>query len=203
MTDDPQRGRAGFVERRSVGQLYSRAKRDSCLKKEPVIFSRSFAMPSKHTFKIKPIADLLARYPADPMRTIDPFCGESTLAYYRNDVAEHKMLANDFLDWCVQQRLSADLVLLDPPYSPTQIKRAYGGAGLSVGRTETQNARLYKGARTRLDKLLVPGGIAITCGWNTAGFGKGYDLLEVLIVNHGAAHHDTLVTVERKAHASH
>ncbi len=26
MPDDPQRGRAGFAERRSVGQLYSRAK---------------------------------------------------------------------------------------------------------------------------------------------------------------------------------
>jgi hypothetical protein len=169
------------------------------LKKEPVIFSRAFAMPSKHTFRIKPIAELLARYQADPMKTIDPFCGESTLAYFRNDVVEHKMLANDYLDWCVAQRLTADLVLLDPPYSPTQIKRSYANAGLETSRTATQNARLYKEARERLDKLLIPGGIAISCGWNTAGFGKGYDLLEVLIVNHGAAHHDTLVTVERKA----
>ncbi len=199
MATDPQRGRAGFAERRSVGRLYSRAKRDSCLKKESVIFSRAFAMPSKHTFRIKPIADLLARYPADPMKTIDPFCGESTLAYYRNDVAEHKMLANDFLDWCIAIRLSADLVLFDPPYSSTQIKRAYAGAGREVFKTDTQGARLYKEARERLDKLLVPGGIAISCGWNTTGFGKGYDLVEVLIVNHGGAHYDTLVTVQRKA----
>jgi hypothetical protein len=65
---------------------------------------------------------------------------------------------------------------------------------------DTQNARLYKLVKDGLDQLLVVGGIAICCGWNTMGFGlgRGYKMLEVLLVPHGGAHNDTIVTVEVK-----
>jgi len=48
--------------------------------------------------------------------------------------------------------------------------------------------------------MLKPGGIAICFGWNSMGFGltRGYELKEILLVTHGAAHNDTIVTVERK-----
>ena len=48
--------------------------------------------------------------------------------------------------------------------------------------------------------MLKPEGIAICFGWNSMGFGlkRGYELLEVLMVPHGGAHNDTIVTVERK-----
>ena len=57
--------------------------------------------------------------------------------------------------------------------------------------------------KDRLDQLLKPNGIAICCGWNSAGFGRerGYEFIEILLVAHGGAHNDTIVTVERKIEA--
>jgi len=44
------------------------------------------------------------------------------------------------------------------------------------------------------------GGIAISFGWNSNGFGKklGFEIIEILIVPHGSSHNDTIVTIERK-----
>lgn len=54
--------------------------------------------------------------------------------------------------------------------------------------------------KDELDRILKPGGIAICCGWNSLGFGlkRKYEMLEILLVPHGGAHNDTIVTVERK-----
>jgi hypothetical protein len=59
---------------------------------------------------------------------------------------------------------------------------------------------MFAGVKDALDALLRVGGLAISFGWNSTGFGKtrGYELLEVLLVCHGRCHNDTLVTVERK-----
>jgi len=94
----------------------------------------------------------------------------------------------------------ADAVLFDPPYSPRQIAECYRSVGLTPTTSDTQNARLYKAVKDGLDRMLRPGGIAICCGWNSGGFGitRGYELVEILLVPHGAAHNDTIVTVERK-----
>lgn len=53
------------------------------------------------------------------------------------------------------------------------------------------------------DKI-VPGGLAISCGWNSNGFGRnrGFELVRVLLVAHGQHHNDTIVIVERKGAAS-
>lgn len=49
-------------------------------------------------------------------------------------------------------------------------------------------------------RILKVGGIAVCCGWNSNGLGKSrdFEMLEVLIVNHGGSKNDTLVTVEQK-----
>lgn len=80
------------------------------------------------------------------------------------------------------------------------MSEAYKNAGRKVGMQETQNARLYKECKDRMTRLLRVNGIAICCGWNSMGFGinRGFEMLEVLLVTHGAAHNDTIVTVERK-----
>ena len=51
-----------------------------------------------------------------------------------------------------------------------------------------------------LDCLLVPDGIALSFGWNSAGFGleRGYEVLEILLVSHGGSHNDTICVAERK-----
>ncbi len=168
-----------------------------------IAMARAWAMPSPHTFSIPPIAELLDRWLTDRTMIIDPFCGQSTRATLRNDLKN----GSEATEWLRTLRpnhiglnIWADAVLFDPPYSPRQISEVYRSVGLHVGTAETQNARLYKSAKDGLDALLGPGGIAICCGWNSAGFGKkrGYQMLEILLVAHGGAHNDTIVTVERK-----
>lgn len=164
------------------------------------VFSRAWAMPSPHTFSIAPIADLLDRWlPKDVNTIIDPFSGDSTRAGVRNDLRDG-LEACEWLTKIAETKQMFNAALVDPPYSPRQISECYKGVGRKVTQTDTQTAALYKRVKTYLDTLLVPGGIAICFGWNSVGFGKArnYKLLEVLLVCHGGAHNDTIVTVEVK-----
>ncbi len=157
---------------------------------------RAWAMPNRWTFSIAPIARLLDDYVHDGT-WVDPFCGQSELALIHNDIA-HKdgVDAREFLS-----RLdSIPNCLLDPPYSPRQIERCYKAIGREVTRVDTQNARLYAEVKNLVAERMPIGGQVIGCGWNSTGMGKkrGYRLVRVLLVNHGAAHNDTIVTVEHK-----
>lgn len=165
-----------------------------------VTFTRSWAMPKAETFSVPPIKQLLAHRLYGCRVIVDPFARNSTWGTITNDVdpktrATHHMPADQFVRTLVATDLQADAVLFDPPYSPTQMVRAY------KGRANGQTAKLYKAVKDGLDKILRPGGVAICFGWNSVGFGKGrgYELLEVHLVSHGGAHNDTIVTVERKA----
>lgn len=167
------------------------------------IITRVWAMPSPATFSIPPIAALLERRLVGRRVIVDPFAGDSFVGTHRNDLrpmAVYNLEACDFLEVLRVSGVHADAVLFDPPYSPRQISEVYKAVGREVGRADTQNAALYKRVRDRLDTLLVPGGIAISCGWNSSGFGttRGYALVEILLVAHGGAHNDTIVTVEEK-----
>ncbi len=170
---------------------------------EPVVYSREWAMPSPDTFSVPPISRLLDRWLAGVAVVIDPFARNSRRGTVTNDMnpdtaATNHMKAEDFVSTIAP--LSAGAVLFDPPYSPRQITEVYQSMGLLANTEDTQNARLYKVVKDGLDRALAPGGVAICCGWNSAGMGvtRGYDLLELLLVPHGGAHNDTIVTVERK-----
>lgn len=169
------------------------------------VMSRVWAMPSPDTFSIPPIQDLLLRWLPGCQSIVDPFARGSKYADYRNDLdpespAEFHLEATAFCAELAAMGVRADAVLFDPPYSPRQISECYRRVGLQVGTRETQNGRFYKDVRDGLDRLLQPGGLAISCGWNSSGFGKtrGYVVEEILLVCHGGAHNDTIVTVERK-----
>jgi hypothetical protein len=160
-------------------------------------------MPSKHTFTIKPIGALIKKYYFDPSRQfwIDPFAGYNSPCKETNDLVpdaptKHHMQAIDF----VKLYKDLDGVLFDPPYSPRQISESYKGAGLKAGMKETQNALLYSSVRNELAPRIKIGGIVISFGWNSGGFGKnrGFEIVEILMVPHGGAHNDTIVVVERK-----
>ena len=164
-------------------------------------------MPSSDTFSLAPIAALLRRVLPGARMVLDPFARDSTWANVRNDLnpatsAEHHMDAVEFLDKCIADYgpESFDAVLLDPPYSPRQIAEVYKQVGRSVGMSETQTARIYKQCKDRMTTILKVGGVAVTCGWNSNGFGinRGFALREVLLVPSGGAHNDYIVTVETK-----
>lgn len=168
-------------------------------------FSREFAIPNSETFSLPAVSRLLDRWLPNTERgavIVDPFARNSKRANYTNDLnpatsAAFHILAEEFVD---QHTFSADAVLFDPPYSPRQIAEVYQQIGRECGTEETQNARLYKRVKDGLDRMLKADGIAICCGWNSLGFGlkRGYEMLEILLVTHGGAHNDTIVTVERK-----
>lgn len=166
---------------------------------------REWAMPNPATFQIAPIAGVIAKYLAPSLVAVDPFARNSLVAKYRNDLdpetrADWHLPAEGFCATMAEKGIQADIVLFDPPYSPRQIAEVYAKVGLTVSGKDTQNAALYKRVRDGLHKLLKVDGIAISFGWNSAGFGKerGYEILEILMVAHGGAYNDTIVVVERK-----
>lgn len=163
-------------------------------------FSRTWAMPNKFTFQIKPIAEFVQRYLTHSLVSVDPFCGASTLATHRNDLASGGMDAENYLKHLKAEGVKADLVLFDPPYSPRQISECYKSVGLEVGMKETQNAALYARVRNAIDPILCPGAVVLSFGWNSCGMGKerGFQLEEILMCCHGAAHNDTICLAERK-----
>jgi hypothetical protein len=162
-------------------------------------------MPSPNTFSIGPIASLIKRWQVGGMVSVDPFARNAKAATYTNDLdpacdTTHHMEAGEFCAALALEGVQPDLVFFDPPYSPRQISECYKKVGLAVGMAETQNAALYKRVKDGLDALCRSGTVAICCGWNSAGLGKtrGWEMVEILLVAHGGAHNDTIVTVERK-----
>lgn len=168
-------------------------------------FSRVWAMPSPDTFSILPIAAFLDRWIPPGATVVDPFARNSKRGTVTNDLnpettAEHHLEATDFVKLLTDMHMEADVVLFDPPYSPRQISEAYANVGRHSTGRDTQNARLYKAVRDGLDSVLTCGGVALSFGWNSAGFGRerGYRIEEVLLVAHGGAHNDTICVAERK-----
>jgi len=168
------------------------------------VIERVWAMPNAETFSIPPIRALLDSLELGES-VVDPFARNSTRAHWRNDLspatdAEFHMDAEAFADMLLNRGTVATGLLFDPPYSFRQAKEVYQGVGLQFGKDQQQQVGRWARLKDRLARVLQPGGIAVSFGWSTTGFGKkrGFVFERCLIVNHGSAHHDTLCTVERK-----
>ena len=163
--------------------------------------TRTWSMPSKNTFTIPPIKELLKRYVGNGQNWIDPFAGENSPAEITNDLdikkpTKYHLEAKEFL-----RQLDGlyDGCLFDPPYSFRQIKECYNNIGLTVFQKDTQIS-FYSDAKNIASKLIKSNGIVICFGWNSMGFGKnrGFEMIEILLVAHGGTKNDTIVTVEKK-----
>lgn len=168
-------------------------------------FTRCFAMPNAATFSVKPIGEFVQRYLAGATVSVDPFARNRDWATYTNDInrnttASAHMDAEEFLIYLAERGVVADLVLFDPPYSPRQISEHYKAAGREVTAEDTQNGRLYRRVRNAIDKIIHPGGIVLSFGWQSIGMGlaRGYLPLEILLVPHGGGHNDTICFAEKK-----
>ena len=145
-----------------------------------MIINRIWAMPSRRTFNIKPIKELLNRLLGDEY--VDPFpypFKEDALGYLKS-----------FDD------NSIDKLVFDPPYSPRQLKEMYGNAGLSYN----TKASYWSNLKREISRVIKHDGLVISFGWNSGGIGKtyGFEIEEILLVPHGGMHNDTIVTVERR-----
>lgn len=175
---------------------------------------RVWAMPCKTTFDIAPIRALVRNYLQKSKASADPFARNKRWATYTNDLnpetaAEHHLPASEFLSNLLAEGIRLDLILFDPPYSRRQVIESYQSAGLHFAQQDSQYHSLnWPAERELMTKLLEPGGVVISCGWHSNGMNEcgsnagKYAIEEILLVAHSGAHHDTIVTVERKVESS-
>lgn len=168
-------------------------------------FSRVWAMPSKDTFSVRPIGDFVRKYLAKSTVSVDPFSRNNSWTTHTNDInpstsAQHHMDAVAFMQMLASQGAKADLVILDPPYSPRQISECYKESGLPVGMADTQNAALYSRVKAAAAGIVADNAIVLSFGWNSAGMGQkhGFEPIEYMLCSHGGAHNDTICVAERK-----
>lgn len=81
-------------------------------------------------------------------------------------------------------------VLLDPPYTYRKSMEMYEG----------HMASRFKQVKDVIPKVLAPGGIVITFGYHSVSMGavRGFEVEHILLMSHGGAIHDTIVTIERQ-----
>lgn len=136
---------------------------------------RKWAMPSKNTFTIKPIQELLIEELEDQKLIIDPFANNNKeFATITNDLnpnfnTDYHLPALEFLKKFEDN--SVDCVLYDPPYSVTQVKECYEGIGLEVTAEETRSS-FYTKHKAEIARVVKKGGKVISFGWNSGGIGK-------------------------------
>jgi hypothetical protein len=162
-------------------------------------------MPNRWTFQIPPIAELVARYVGNGKGWIDPFAGMTSPAEITNDLNPDSpaKFHLDALDFLKQLQGKYRGVLFDPPYSYQQMKECYSEIG--TGEITSRHAtNFYGDLRGVIENIIIPGGCALSFGWNSIGMGKthGFKIEEILLVCHGRMHNDTICTVERKINSS-
>ena len=97
------------------------------------LFRVEWAMPSPATFTIPPIRRFIETWNTGG-EIYDPFCGGSTIANHRNDIA---ITGIDSLDWLQEQPdKCADIFLNDPAYTPRQRKEVYKSLGIDLHDTK-------------------------------------------------------------------
>ena len=65
---------------------------------------------------------------------------------------------------------------------------------------DSQMAIRWTYEKDEVARLVKPRGYAISFGWNSNGIGitRGFQMEEILLIAHGAAHNDTIVVVEQR-----
>jgi hypothetical protein len=167
--------------------------------------TREWVMPNGDTLEMEPVRRLVQSYIQPNMITVDPFARNCKFATWRNDLspdtsAEYHLEVLDFLRMLNDKKVSADLVIWDPPYSSRQMSELYQSVGLNFGIRGGQRVGRWRDERNLLNHIVRVGGIIISFGWNSIGMGveRFYEPLEILLLCHGGAHNDTIIVVEKK-----
>lgn len=167
-----------------------------------MVINKTWSMPNKETFSIRPIRELIDKYREEGMVIVDPFARNSDIGTITNDLdpetkAMYHKDATDFLSDLGDN--IADMVLYDPPYSARQVSESYKRLGESVNMQTTQSS-YWARQKKEIARITKKGGVVITCAWNSGGIGAGlgFEQQEILLVAHGGWHNDTIVTVEKK-----
>jgi hypothetical protein len=160
---------------------------------------REWAMPNSETFSVPVIGDFVKSYLHGV--SIDPFARDKEFATYTNDLnqntkAKSHLDAVDFLMGLSRDGVQADVLILDPPYSPRQVSECYADIGIKATAMDT-SANFYARMRHAARGVCKIGTVVLSFGWNSTGMGKGFEPLELLLVAHGGSHNDTICFAER------
>lgn len=161
-----------------------------------MIITREWCMPSIWTFKLPPVRKIISRYLTE--NWADPFAGQFSPVDITNDIegrgAKYSMDGLEFLKTLKDE--SVEGVLFDPPYSTEQCLRRYtpkcnGTAG---------RAEYWSKCKDEITRIIKPGGHVISFCWDSCGIGKnrGFEIIEIMLLCHGACHQDTIITVDKK-----
>lgn len=183
-----------------------------CVAPGSASFRRVWAMPSPKTFDVKPLRLFAEKWIHGV--SVDPFARDCKLATITNDLnpatdADYHMDAFDFILWLEKNGIAPDCVVFDPPYSPRQAADCYQAAGVDPKTLEAvkrrkgnawQRTKNWKEERDAITRIQKPGGVVLSFGWDSNGQGKGrgYEIVDMLLVCHGACHNDTICVAERK-----
>ena len=168
-----------------------------------LVLRRVWAMPCADTFDIPVIADFVKWRLKHSKCSVDPYARNKRWATYTNDLnpetaAEYHMDAEAFMTMLVQDGVEADLVIIDPPYSPRQIKECYASIGLLMKKEDAMGGATRKRRKALIERLVRPGGEVLYFGWSSVGMGAGWTQEEILLVCHGSGHNDTICLSERR-----
>lgn len=164
-----------------------------------MIVDRIWEMPSIWTFKMKAVQKLFSKYQVG-IGWSDMFAGQNSPAEFTNDIEEDNRSANFHMDALeflkTRKDNSVKGFLFDPPYSVEQCLRRYTPKhGGTAGRAE-----YWAKCKDEIGRATDKDGYCISFGWDSTGIGKkrGFEIVEILLICHGACHNDTIITIDRK-----
>jgi len=137
------------------------------------------------------IRELSSAKMRDVLRVCDPFANSSFTTrpkqgvhFYTNDLNPDMptlfhMEANDFGEMCKETNMEFELLLWDPPYNLTQLKRQYEGIGKHLEQWQCRNP--FGRAKDALAHCIPLGGHIISFGFGSRGFGhrRGFKTLAI------------------------
>ena len=137
--------------------------------------------------------------------SVDPFARNFDLCTYTNDLnpntqAQYHMTAVDFLKMIADKGIEPDLIVFDPPYSRNQVKASYQNVGIEYMKKESQNAIFWYAEKKIIAQMMRPTTVFLHFGFHSSGMGNkyGFAIEEILLVNHGTGHYDTICMAERR-----
>ena len=144
--------------------------------------TRLFSLPNKQPYKISHVKKIFKKYVYGHTLDLFPFpYQQDALITIRNCKTE-----------------SLDAITLDPPYSNYQLKKQYEDKGIAM---ITANRSYFAKLSEEIKRTMKPGGYLISLGWNSKRL-AGFEFQEIILINHGSNHNDTILTVQRKINGS-
>jgi hypothetical protein len=150
---------------------------------------------NKYTFSVRPIREWVEEECEG--KTLNLFAGKTKLdvdeVRVDKDItmnADYYVDAYDFVIDCCRDDVKFNTIILDPPYSYRKSMEMYNNNKVSS----------FKKLKDLLPSILNDGGKIITFGYHSIsmGHGRGFILEKIVVLSHGGAIHDTIISVERR-----